>query len=80
MKTHHNTHRREDVVLAGNGPVLLQSISHPGAMHGLAAEQAVLLQAVLEHEQATGRTARRQRRQTGNVWRRLRARFVHSFA
>lgn len=72
--------RHEDVVLAGNGPVLLQTIPTPGPLHGLAAEQAVLVHAVLEHERATVQKARRQRSGAGNAWRRLRARFVHSFA
>lgn len=69
--------RHENVVLAGNGPILLQSIPSPGATHGLAAEQAILLQAVLEHESAVNRSTVRRRRPAANVWRRLRARLVH---
>lgn len=73
-----SNHRHEDVVLGGNGPILLQSIPAPGPLHGLAAEQAALLHAVLEHEHTVDKATRRQRRPVRNVWRRFRARLVQS--
>lgn len=77
-----NTHRRDVVVLAGNGPVLFHSTPVQEARHGLAAEQeAILLRAEQEEGSAAPSSARpRSNRVRGTVWQSLRSRLIHSLA
>lgn len=76
--TYANTHRHENVVLAGNGPVLFHSIPAPEAAYGLAAEQReILLRAAREDGSVLGRTARTRRQGfLGRAGQGLRARML----